>query len=142
MYPLCQHNPLLSCVPLPPPDACLRLALLACCFPCSLHIRSRDFRCHRPRIIGSALPLTTIFMPSSAIPKAGPVPLTGWSTVFIASAVTPPSQPTLVTSHIRHCQLAPTTCPVSVSVHLLRYARPCLPPGFLRSRHASTLSCS
>ena len=28
-----------------------------------------------------------------------------------------------VTSRIRHCKLAPTTCPVSVSVNLLRYAR-------------------
>ena len=111
MYPQRQHDLLLNRVPLSPPDACLWSALRIYCFLCSLRRWSRGFRCHSPRIKGPALPPDDYFYAVVSYSESRADFAIGWSTVFIASALNRSVNRQLVTSRIRHCQLAPTTSP-------------------------------
>ena len=100
-----------------------RSVLLIYCFLCSLHRWSRDSCCHAPCFRGYALLHSNYSLPSLPVPKAGPVLLPADQLSLSSRLLHRPVNRLLVTSRIRHCKLAPTTCPVSVSVNLLRYAR-------------------
>jgi len=134
-----------------------RSVLLIYCFLCSLHRWSRDSCCHAPCFRGYALLHSDYSLPSLPVPKAGPVLLPAGQLSLSSRLLHRPVNRLLVTSRIRHCKLAPTTCPrccqvikyssyqvvKNLSVSLLRYARALLLSGFLApvQRYSISLLC-
>ena len=107
-----------------------RSALHTCCFLCSLHRRSRGFRCHSPCIKGPALLSDDYFYAIVSCCESRADFAFGWSTVFIASALNRSVNRLLVTSRIRHCQLALTTSPAFLPSPI-RSSFCAVPSGFL-----------